>query len=432
MWGSLVVNHGETLVDILASHPSLSHAQAIDILKGVVVETTVEKKKVQKELNFPLTGEGWIKAYTGMTASDLVKSLKKQRRKQKTLKSDIDHVIDLVRLIKSQEVQATLDSIGWADDRHDTLRSLGLSDRNLKSLRLFHDTRKTSLLRACDMWDSAEISLKMLDEFDDVWGDEEKNAWVKAMQGRRDARTVWRKSLHQKDNLTKEQNIWLDMAKDELADKGPMTANAITGNIIEKSKLGNIRRLTQSKMAKLLKMYGEEVNIIKASRNNEYILLSNEGLVLKDSDIWAYAGGFLDADGSIYITDRGEPRASFIATGSRGKVHCEQLHKVLDCGVLQVNQKVHKDGQRSQHRLSFYSKDDLRKLLTSLAPHLRMKNTQAKAVLAYNDEGDSVRKDQLKKLVQFLNWDGTQKGEHSLREWGVDRDTVIGWKEGIE
>ena len=82
MWGSLVVNHGETLADILSGHPNVSHAQAIDILKGAVVETTVEKKKVQKELDFPLTGEGWIKAYTGMTASELVKSLKKQRRKQ--------------------------------------------------------------------------------------------------------------------------------------------------------------------------------------------------------------------------------------------------------------------------------------------------------------------------------------------------------------
>jgi len=431
MWGSLVVNHGETLIDILSQHPNLSHTQASSILKGTVVENDVEKK-VQSHLDFPLTGEGWIKAYTGMTASELVKSLKKQRRKQKTLKSDIDHVIDLVRLIKSQEVQATLDSIGWADDRHDTLRSLGLSDRNLKSLRLFHNTRKTSLLRACDVWDSAESSLKMLDEFDDVWGDEEKNAWVKAMQGRRDARSIWRQALHQKDNLTKEQVTWLDMAKDELYDKGPMTTKAITGNIIEKSHHSIVRRLTHSKMAKLLKMYGEEVNIIKGSKKNEYVLLSNEGLVLKDSDIWAYAGGFLDADGSIYITDRGEPRASFIATGGRGRVHCEQLHKVLDCGVLQLDQKVHKDGQRSQHRLSFYSKDHLKKLLTGLAPHLRMKNMQAKAVLAYIDERDSVRKDELKKLVQFLNWDGTQKGERSLREWGVSRDTVIGWQDGIE
>jgi len=141
---------------------------------------------------------------------------------------------------------------------------------------------------------------------------------------------------------------------------------------------------------------------------------------------------FLDADGSIYITDRGEPRASFIATGNRGKVHCEELHKVLECGVLQTDQKVYKDGQRSQHRISFYAKDDLKKLLDGVLPHLRMKELQAKAVLRFIDENDKERKSELKKVVQFLNWDGTNKGEKSLREWGLDRDTVMTWAEGLQ
>ena len=104
---------------------------------------------------------------------------------------------------------------------------------------------------------------------------------------------------------------------------------------------------------------------------------------------------------------------------------------MLGCGVLQLDQKVYKDGQRSQHRLSFYSKDDLRKLLTGLLPHLYMKDTQAKAVLAFIDEGSKGRKDELKKLVQYLNWDGTAKGERSLREWGVDKDTVMSWAEDL-
>ena len=431
MWGSLVVGQGESLVDILSQHPNLTSSEAHGILKGAIV-TNDDESIIRKQLDFPLTGEGWIKAYTGMTASDLVKSLKKQRRHQKVFKSDIDHIIDLVRTIKSQEVQATLDNISWADGKHDTLRSLGLSDRNLKSLRLFHDTRQTSLLRACETWDASDTALKMLDDFEDVWGDEEKGAWVKAMQGRKDARTMWKQALHQSDNLTKEQTVWLDMAKEELNDKGPMTAKVITGNIIEKSKGNMTKDITQAKMTRLLKMYGEEMNIIKGGKKNEYILMSNAGLVLKDSDAWAYAGGFLDADGSIYITSRGEPRASFVATGSRGRVHCEQLHKVLDCGILQLDQKVYKDGQRSQHRLSFYSKNDLRKLLTKLTPHLRMKDIQAKAVLAFIDETDAVKKDQLMKVVQFHNWDGTHKAKQSLREWGVDKDTVMGWARRIE
>ena len=426
MWDSLVVNQGETLPEILAHHPLINVGMAEGILKSTL-EEPIEKAAPSITLQFPPTGEGWIKAYTGMNATQLVKQLKKQRRHNKDVKDDIDHLVNLIRIIKSEEVQVTLEGIDWATDRHDTLRSLGLTDRNLKSLRLFHNTRSSSLLRACDMWETADMALKTLDEYQDVWGEPEQKAWVDAMETRKAARSVWRKSLHQIDSLTKDQKGWLELAKAELDDKGPMTSRSITANMVGSTPLSVTRNLTPAKMSKLLKMYGEEMDIIKGTRKGEYVLLKSDGLVLKNSDVWGYAAGFLDADGSIYITDRDEPRASFIATGNRGRVHCEQLHKVLDCGILQLDQKVYKDGQRSQHRVSFYSKDHLRKLLTGLAPHLRIKDTQAKAVLAFIDEKDSARKSQLRKLVQYLNWEGTQKGKDSLRQWGVDQDTVMSW-----
>jgi hypothetical protein len=172
-------------------------------------------------------------------------------------------------------------------------------------------------------------------------------------------------------------------------------------------------------------MYGEEINIIKAHRKGEYMCIGREGLIIKDP--WAYAAGFLDADGYITITERGEPRAGFIATGDRGRTHCEQLHKNIGAGKLQLDQKVYKDGQRSQHRVSFYSKDDLTKLLAGITPYLRMKDRQAKAVSVYLQETDPIRKDEIKRFVQFSNRDGTGKGEESLKEWGVDRDTVMSW-----
>lgn len=430
MWGSLAVNQGETLPDILAHHPYLNNSDAEFIIKGTL--SMPMEDIVNRTLDFPITGDGWIEAYTGMSATELVKQLKKQRRHQKEVKDDIDSLIGLIRTIKSQEVQATLDGVSWANGRQDTLRSLGLSDRNLKSLRLFHNTRESSLTRACDMWEAADSALKMLDEYEDVWGDEEQNAWVKAMDMRRDARKVWKQSLHQMDKLTDEQKGWMEMAKGQLESKGPMDSRTIVSNIVESGGSSTVRNITVGKMSKLLKMYGEEMNIMKGSRRGQYILLKSDGLVLKNTDIWGYAAGFLDADGSIYITDRGEPRASFIATGSRGKVHCEELHKVLECGVLQTDQKVYKDGQRSQHRISFYAKDDLRKLLGGVLPHLRMKDLQAKAVLRFIDENDSQRKSELQKVVQYLNWDGTNKGEKSLREWGLDRDTIMNWAEALQ
>ena len=148
-------------------------------------------------------------------------------------------------------------------------------------------------------------------------------------------------------------------------------------------------------------------------------------------DPWAYAAGFLDADGYITITERGEPRAGFLATGERGRMHCEELHKNIGAGILQLDQKIYSDSQKSQHRVTFYSKDDLTKLLGKITPHLKMKDMQAKAVVAFINEKDPLRKTKLKRLVQFSNRDGTTKGEESLREWGVDKDTVLSWAEGL-
>jgi len=302
---------------------------------------------------------------------------------------------------------------------------MGLSDKDLRSLRLFGNTRKSSIVRACHVWESAEDALAKLDEYEDVWGEEEKNAWVTAMEMKKEARQIWRNALHQFDNLSKEQQKWMRMAKAEIEEKGAMSARTITSNLIEKG----VPRLNSNRLSKLLNMYGEEINIIKGHRKGEYMCVNREGLIIKDN--WAYAAGFLDADGYITITERGEPRAGFIATGDRGRMHCEELHKHIGAGVLQLDQKVYKDGQRSQHRVSFYAKDDLSKLLDKLTPHLRMKDMQAKAVMAYIRETDPVKKTQLKRFVQFSNREGTAKGERSLQDWGVDRDTVMSWAEGL-
>ena len=432
MWSSLTVNSGDNnLIGILKQHPYLGESEADIILKNSI--KFAEEPVIRKELPFPPTGDGWLKAYTGKNASTLVKQLKKARRFQKSMKLEIDELVDAIRIIKEQEVKATLDNIPWISDREDTVRALGLEDRDLKSLRLFHTSRENFLVKACDMWESAEASLKMLDDFDDVWGQEEQNAWVSAMQLKKDARKVWKNSLHQIDKLSPKQMQWMDVVKKELLERGPMsTRSIISNNDILQGRKGP----TPTQLSQLIKMYGEEMNIIKGAMDTNkgeqrYVLVKADGLVLKDSDIWGYSAGFLDADGSIYITDRGEPRASFIATGSRGKLHCEHLHKVLECGRLQLDQKVYKNGQRSQHRVTFTSKDDLRKLLNGVLPHLCMKESQAKAVLQYIDESDTTRKEQLKRVVQYLNWDETPKSEALLEGWGIDKDTIGKWVEAL-
>ena len=435
MWPSLSVGNPDLSIDMgheilstiasnLIAHPNVDDAIAKSIASQSMLATE-ENTPTPQYASFSPTGEGWFEDKLGKSANSVIRDLRKARRVFKEDKGEIDSIIASVRALKSMEVDATLAKLDWSSPYTDTMRKMGLTNKDLRALRLFGNTRKASLVRACNLWDNAEGSLAKLDEFQDVWGEEERNAWVGAMEQKQDARKVWRNALHQFDNLSKEQQKWMNLAKEELKEKGTMKARTVAQNLIEKG----VPRLNATRLSKLLNMYGEEVNIVKAHRKGEYMCLDKDGLIIKDH--WAYAAGFLDADGYITITERGEPRAGFIATGDRGRMHCEELHKHIGAGVLQLDQKVYSDNQRSQHRVSFYAKDDLNKLLNNLTPHLRMKDMQAKAVLAFIGEKDPVKKTRLKRFVQFSNRDGTTKGKESLREWGVDRDTVISWAEDL-
>ena len=408
-------------------------------LVSIVINLQGEKKPKGKEEEMPKkshptfaeNGDGWFEENIGKSADAVVKDLRRARRHYKDFKGDIDDIIRSVQTLKATEVETTLQMYPWMDSRGPTIRELGLSDRDLKALRRFGETRSTSLTRACEQWDNATGVIKTLESVEEVWDSGQKNEWARAMQLRKDARKSWRSTLHQTDTLNKYEKDWLDMAVEELELRGPMKAQDMVGNMFDKTLDQNHRKgLTSRRLGSLLNTYGEEVNIMKGARRSEYILLKHNALVIKESQMWPYAAGFLDADGYITITKRGEPRAGFIATGARGRIHCEQLHKTLGCGVLQLDQKVYKDGQRSQHRLQFYSKDDMRKLLNGISPHLQMKDLQAKAVLEFLD-ADSERKSQLQRVVQYQNWRDTAKGKELLNEWGINAETIGKWEEAV-
>ena len=363
---------------------------------------------------FTENGEGWFESNLGYSAYDFVVKLRKARRHNKEAKMEIDDIISDIRTLKSLEVNQTIKGLEWGDEYYGTIMKLGVDDRNLKSLRKFGNMRKSGLVRACIMWCDAEDTIKMLESVEDVWDDEQKQSWVSAMESKREARSLWKSSLHHTDRLTKHEFDTLHGSSELLSKHGPMSGREIYTNLLDEDVLH--KSMTPAKLSKMISIYGEEMDI--------------SGLILKDPH--AYAAGFLDADGYISITKRGEPRAGFIATGSRGRIHCEQLQKTLGCGVLQLDQKLYKDSQRSQHRLQFYSKGDIRKLLSKIMPHLQMKKTQAKAVLAFIDESDSMRKEELKKLVKYENWkDVEEKSDNLLVEWGVTKDDIGKWQEGL-
>ena len=248
------------------------------------------------------------------------------------------------------------------------------------------------------------------------------------MRMKKEAKQMWSNTLHQVDALTKSNAMFLNKSVDILECYGPMNARTLLSHMNDSD--GRSKGLpTVQQMAALLKTYGVEYDIVK--HKGEWEVLSSDSEVLM-KDPWAYAAGFLDADGYITITKRGEPRAGIIATGERGKVHCENLHKTLDCGVLQLDLKIHKNSLRSQHRLQFYSMRDLTKLLKGVLPHLRMKKNQATYVLELldlrgrNSDLITKRRDELYRLTKWDNWKDV-KADELLTEWNVDEAEVLSW-----
>jgi hypothetical protein len=433
MWPSLNVTNSDYVVDMghailndiainLMAHPRVDERVAKSIASQTVI---FEEEKLPEPQYAPFapTGDGWFEDRIGKSANEIIKDLRKARRVMKDSKDEIDNIISSVRTLKSAEVDATLAMISWGKPHYDTMRKMGLADKDLRSLRLFGKSRQSSLLRACNLWESAEDALAKLDEFEDVWGEEEKMAWVNAMETKQDARKMWKSSLHQIDNLSKEQQKWMRLAKEEVSNHGSMSARAITENLIEKG----VPRLNSNRLSKLLNMYGEEINIVKAHRKGEYMCIDRDGLVIKDP--WSYAAGFFDSNGYVNISDRGEPKVGLVTKGKTGRMHCEQLYKGIGFGTLQLDQKVYQDSEQSQHRVTFLKSEDVAQFLQNIYPNLRIKGDLAKAMITYVNSDNKDTKGKVKKFLQYTNAEGTAKGDKLLMKWDVDRDTVVNWLE---
>ncbi len=374
-------------------------------------------QEVAQQLKRSQPNGDWFNTMFGRNAGDLVKDLRMARRVNKSMRDAIDEAIDAIRIAKKQEVEATLQSIEWIGKHDKTVRNLGISDRDLQALRKHGVSREYALRRACVQWEKANDTISKLLLIEGEFDDNQRQMWVDAQQLKKNAKKEWRNCLHSIDNIKKTDAIFLAKAANILEERGPLPSNEIFNS------MQGTTHLTTQKLSSLFKMHGVEYDIEKVGVG--WGLVRDNTVIFKD--VWAYAAGFLDADGYITITKRLEPRAGFIATGERGKLHCEQLHKALGCGVLQTDLKIHKNSRRTQHRLQFYSENDLRKLMKGITKHLRMKKGQANAVIELLDmrgrKTDIIksRRDELYRIVKWLNWkDVPDKREELLKEWNID------------
>jgi len=335
-----------------------------------------EEEKFTPSYAFSNTGNGWFETHLGCSASDFVLRLRKMRRNNKDVKADIDLLIDDVRTLKALEVKTTLKGISWANGKESTIKQLGASDRDLKSLRRFGESRRVGLIQACNLWDSADSSLKMLDQFTDVWGEHESQAWATAMQSKTDAKKMWRSTLHQSKRLTQKEQDTLTKASHILQLEGALSSRRLQERMLDQSILH--KSMTAGKLSKLLSMYGEEYDIISGPKKGTFVKMDDDGIIIKNP--WSYAADFLESDGFIKISERGEVSLGFISPGKRGKVHCEQLHKMIQGGSLQLNRKISKQ-HTTQHRLIFSMDNEVSSILKNMLPYLSSKKEQAEYVL---------------------------------------------------
>ena len=357
-------------------------------------DTELQTIKPQSKYPFPNTGEGWFETHLGCSSSDFIGKLEKMREHE-DMRNEVDLIMQDVNLLKSLETEITISSLSWVEDNSDVIKSLSSED-DMVNLRKFGESRKVGLIQACNLWKGADASLKMLDEFEDVWGEEERNAWTLAMNAKSDAKSMWKSSLHQISRLNQKERDTLDSASVILEKEGALSSRMLQERMMDSSIIH--KSMTPAKLSKLLSMYGEEVDIIAGSKRGSFVKMDKTGLIIKDP--WLYAAEFLDADGSITISERNEPKVSFLSKGVRGKAHCEELHKALGCGSLQISKTS------SNHRIVFFSESDILNLLQGVSPHIADKNEEVNSVIRFIKSDDEDERETIKRTIRYANGKG--------------------------
>jgi len=431
MWGSLFIGDeydvplqvadefSNTVLKSIAQHPHFQpQSVPLKSLNTVIKEDDAVSR-------FSKNGDGWFESKYGTDANTIIRMCRKMRRHDKAFREEYDGIIKDIRRVKAMEIDLTIKSLSWADGMENVIRNIGLDDRSLKALRKFGESRGISLQKACHQYLKAVTVLQHLNDKLD-WDTDDQQNWVDANAMKKEAQKMWKNTLHQIDGLKKTDVAALNFASDLLQNEGALGSREIV-----RRGYGTLHKsMTAGKMSSLLKMYGEEVDVYKGSERNTFVKQGTDGFIIKD--MWAYTAGFVDADGSIFISERGDPRVTIVASGDNGLTHCEELQKMIGCGRLVSDQKLAKNTIKPVHRLIFSSKNDIREILKGVLPHLKLKSLQAKAVLNYIEEKDTMRKTELYQLVTYNNWkEHKNKAASLLDKWGLNADTIGTYAEGL-
>ena len=353
----------------------------------------------------------------GKTIPDVVKDLRHMRRKLKgssrdKMSSTINHLIKAY----TEHLDNSLDSIYWLRPFKKSVRML---TPDIKMMKKFHhikdgETRQTIIENLIKMWE-ADLQKSELD-----YGEDYNSAVIKFKSSKKTIKDILKEISHQSIRKPR-QEVLEEMLVKTICNNPGITSNTIHSMLPPSYH----RSTTPQTISKMLKKI-EAINV-----DGEYYIFSDE---IK-KDLYSYVAGFIDSDGYITMDSKYAPRVGMIATGDRGKAFFKEMENQLNIGRLHLDQKVG-ENSRSQHRLNFYSQNDISKLLEKTIPHLRMKQEQGKLLqeaimIKQNFKKEPWAKSRLEeifKLIKWENWkDAVNKDE--LQKYNIQEEDIVKYRE---
>ena len=348
---------------------------------------------------------------------DIIKDLRSMRRQLKgdsrmKMSKTIDHLINAY----GEHLNKCMDSIYWISPYKLTPDLVTL--RKLEHIK-DGDVRAHILDNLTKMWE-ANIFKNELD-----YGKEYADYTKVFKESKKNIRSTIKEISHQSIRKSR-QDVLDNIIIKTICNNPGISSNSIH-SMLPKSYHRSTTPQTISKMLR---------RINATNVNGDYYILSD---TIK-KDLYGYVAGFIDSDGYITMDSSYSPRVGMIATGDRGRAFFQEMEKELKIGRLHLDQKVG-ENNRSQHRLNFYSQNDITKLLDKCLPHLRMKKEQGRLL----QEAIKIKKYYKKepwakdrmveifKLIKWENWkDARKQGAVEFEKYDIQEDNISKYKDNCK
>jgi len=353
---------------------------------------------------------------------DIIKDLRSMRRQLKgdsrvKMSKTIDHLINAY----GEHLNKCMDSIYWISPYKPALKLLTPDLVTLRKLEHIKDgdARAYILDNLTKMWE-ANIFKNELD-----YGKEYADYTKVFKESKKNIRSTIKEISHQSIRKSR-QDVLDNIIIKTICNNPGISSNSIH-SMLPKSYHRSTTPQTISKMLR---------RINATNVNGDYYILSD---TIK-KDLYGYVAGFIDSDGYITMDSSYSPRVGMIATGDRGRAFFQEMEKELKIGRLHLDQKVG-ENNRSQHRLNFYSQNDITKLLDKCLPHLRMKKEQGRLL----QEAIKIKKHYKKepwakermveifKLIKWENWkDARKQGAVEFEKYDIQEDNISKYKDNCK